>query len=90
MANKHEVIRLHHEHPDWTAPEIAAVLSCSPGYVRATAQRNNLDLPSALRYTPGEPIAYLRDAQPDAEDPAYVVCAKGDPGCFPVYIRRLK
>ncbi len=32
-----------------------------------------------------EPVAYMRDAQPDAEDPAYVVCAKGDPGCFPVY-----
>ena len=31
------------------------------------------------------PIAYLRDAQPDAEDEALVVCAKGDPGAFPVY-----
>lgn len=29
-------------------------------------------------------IAYLRNAQPDAEDEALVVCAKGDPGAFPV------
>tara|TARA_R100001086_G_scaffold200735_1_gene116956 strand:- start:4053 stop:4724 length:672 start_codon:yes stop_codon:yes gene_type:complete len=33
----------------------------------------------------GEPVAYLRDAQPDAEDEALFVCAKGDSGCFPVY-----
>lgn len=33
-----------------------------------------------------EPVAYLRDAQPDAEDEALVVCAKGDNGCFPVYV----
>ena len=32
-----------------------------------------------------QPIAYMRDAQPDAEDRAYVVCAKDDPGAFPVY-----
>lgn len=33
----------------------------------------------------GEPVAHLRDAQPDAEDEALFVCAKGDSGCFPVY-----
>lgn len=32
-----------------------------------------------------EPIAYLRDLQPEAEDEALAVCWKGDPGAFPVY-----
>ena len=32
-----------------------------------------------------DPIAYLRDAQPDAEEPAYFVCIRGDSGAFPVY-----
>lgn len=32
-----------------------------------------------------EPIAYLRDLQPEAEDEALAVCWQGDPGAFPVY-----
>lgn len=32
-----------------------------------------------------EPIAWLRNAQPEAEDEALVVCWQGDPGAFAVY-----
>lgn len=49
MTTKDDVVRLHREHPDWCAAEIAAALGCESAYVRATARRNNLDLPK----TPG-------------------------------------
>jgi hypothetical protein len=45
MAMKDDVIRLHREHPDWCAAEIAAALGCESAYVRATAKRNELVLP---------------------------------------------
>jgi len=34
---------------------------------------------------PGEPVAWLRDLQPDAEDEALAVCNRIDPGAFPVF-----
>ena len=48
MAKNREVLALHRVHPTWTAPQIARVLECDSGYVRATAQRNGIVLPSAL------------------------------------------
>lgn len=48
MATKHQVIQLHREHPDWGSTEIAARLGCMPEYVRSTARRQKIKLPSAL------------------------------------------
>lgn len=44
MANKDQVIALHKRFPKWTAPQIAARLRCDPGYIRATAKRQGLNL----------------------------------------------
>ena len=44
MADKHQVIALA-DGPK-TAQQIAAILKCHDGYVRATAQRNGLSLAS--------------------------------------------
>ena len=44
MANRHDVARLHRQHPEWTAPEMAAALRCTQEYVRATARRRGLTL----------------------------------------------
>lgn len=49
MATKDQVIRLHREHRDWTASQIAARLNCKPAYVRATAKRNYLILRKGSR-----------------------------------------
>lgn len=49
MANKQEVIRMHAENPTFTAADIAERLACSSAYVRATAQRNGLQLPHRKR-----------------------------------------
>lgn len=40
-----DVERVHKLHPDWTAPEIAAELKCSPAYVRATSARREYPIP---------------------------------------------
>lgn len=45
-AMKHLVIDTHRQHRDWTPQQIAQHLNCSDAYVRATAQRNGLVLPS--------------------------------------------
>lgn len=47
MADHNQVIALHRKHPEWSATEIAAQLDCSTGYVRATAHRKRLKLPSS-------------------------------------------
>ena len=47
MATKHEVLILHNKYPKLTAGHIASLLACGDGYVRATAQRCELDLPKA-------------------------------------------
>ena len=47
MTTKHDVIRTHLENPAWSAYEIALHLDCLPEYVRKTASRNGLTLPSA-------------------------------------------
>lgn len=39
----------------------------------------------AARQPEAEPVAWLRDLQPDAEDEALAVCNRIDPGAFPVY-----
>jgi hypothetical protein len=52
MATKDQVITLHREHPDWTAPQIAAELGCGDPYVRATAQRQKLTLRQGRRGPP--------------------------------------
>jgi hypothetical protein len=44
MTTKHDVIRVHREHPEWTARQIADDLDCSREYVSATARRNGLTL----------------------------------------------
>ena len=48
MTTWQDVVRTHLDHPDWTAPEIAARLGCNPAYVRATAQRRKLELVKAI------------------------------------------
>lgn len=45
MATKQQVCDLHKKHPTWTALDIADVLGCGVGYVRATATRCSLTLP---------------------------------------------
>lgn len=49
MTTKHEVLALHREHPDWTGPQIAEKLDCTPEYVTATFRRNGLKLPNSDR-----------------------------------------
>lgn len=44
MATKQQVLKLHAKYPDWTSVEIASLLGCSGGYVRATFERNGLSL----------------------------------------------
>lgn len=51
MATKQQVMDLHRENPDWSAPDIAARLGCKAAYVRATAQRCGLDLPKGKAVT---------------------------------------
>jgi hypothetical protein len=51
LVTKNDVIRLHREHPDWCAAEIAAALGCDSAYVRATARRNKLFLPRTVGRT---------------------------------------
>lgn len=63
MANKHQVIALHAAEPGLTPPQIADRLDCDPAYVRATAQREGLKLPSGLR--PPSAEARLQRAAPD-------------------------
>lgn len=48
MANKNDVIRLHRKYPSLTCTEIAERLDCMPAYVRATARRNGLVLPTRI------------------------------------------
>lgn len=47
MTNQHQVVALHRKHPDWNAVTLAAELDCSAGYIRATAQRKRLKLPTS-------------------------------------------
>lgn len=52
MTTKQDVIRINTKNPTWTARVIAEELGCNPGYVRAVAKREALQLPgseSALR-----------------------------------------
>lgn len=42
MPTKHDVIRVHKEHPDWTVRQVADHLGCMREYVTATAKRNGL------------------------------------------------
>lgn len=44
-----DVVRIHKQNPRWSALEIAAELNCHPGYVRATARRRGLTLPSSVK-----------------------------------------
>ena len=46
-VTKHDVIKVHLQHPDWTAPMIAKFLGCTPSYIHATAKRNGFTLKSA-------------------------------------------
>lgn len=41
---KQSVIDLNHQHPDWTARQIAERLNCTQQYVNKTAARNGLSL----------------------------------------------
>lgn len=45
MANKHDVYRLHREHPTWSVRRIAKSLGCLTAYVRSTAYRNDWKIP---------------------------------------------
>lgn len=47
MATQHLVLETHNQHPNWNANDIARALNCSAGYVRATAHRLKITLPSA-------------------------------------------
>lgn len=49
MTNKHDIIRVHRQHPTWCANEIAAHLGCMAAYVRATARRDHLPIPLQTR-----------------------------------------
>ena len=49
MTTKRDVIRVHHEHPEWGSSEIARELGCCSGYVRATARRYAIALPVRWR-----------------------------------------
>lgn len=40
MANKGQVLELHHQNPNWSAAQIAEKLGCMPEYVRATLSRD--------------------------------------------------
>jgi len=42
MTTKHDVIRLHAEHPEWNSEKIAKALGCKSEYVRSTFKRNGL------------------------------------------------
>jgi len=48
MVTKHDVIRVHQEHPEWCSTEIGRELGCDSAYVRATAQRNGLTLANKM------------------------------------------
>lgn len=49
MTTKHEVIAVHRANPTWSPGDIAHHLGCISAYVRATARRNKLNLPSGLK-----------------------------------------
>lgn len=55
------VIELHRQHRDWPATRIAAELDCEPEYVRATASRKELILPSER--------GYVQDRKPASAHP---------------------
>ncbi len=60
MTTKQQVIDTHLAHPDWTAPEIAAALDCHQAYVRKTAYRLGIRLPTKL--PPRTPESLRRQA----------------------------
>lgn len=49
MTTKWQVIATHRQHRDWDDQQIADHLDCTPEYVRATAKRNNLILPTRMK-----------------------------------------
>lgn len=59
MTTKHDVIRVHREHPEWAAHQIAAHLGCLSGYVRKVAAREGLDLPKGFGISAGPTIEQL-------------------------------
>lgn len=67
MTTKREVITAHRAHPEWSPSDIAIHLGCSTEYVRATAQRNQLKLPRAVR-SHNTRIIYISKAQKAALD----------------------
>lgn len=44
MATKDQVIELHRANPDMNSVDLARLLNCAPGYIRATARREGLTL----------------------------------------------
>lgn len=44
MTTKHEVLALFDAHPEWSSGQVAHVLGCESGYVRATLYRNGRKL----------------------------------------------
>ena len=54
MVTNTQVLKLHREHPEWTAPDIAAAIGSGAAYVRATARRKQISLPTSSRYIKSE------------------------------------
>lgn len=59
MAVRTEVIKVHGDHPDWSAGQIAAHLGCTSEYVRKTAARNALNLPKSKPFM----VTHVRRAE---------------------------
>lgn len=51
MTNKHEVMAINREHPDWTARQIADHLGCMPEYVHKVKELEGLKIPRATTRT---------------------------------------
>jgi hypothetical protein len=45
MTTKHDVMRVHAEHPDWSMAQVAAELGCLRQYVQATCKRYDIPIP---------------------------------------------
>lgn len=64
------VAELHMQHRDWTDADIAAAIGKSNGYVRATAQRLGLVLPSRKRPAPVAETPVQASPEPEAPEAA--------------------
>lgn len=68
MASKQEVINAHRANPEMNSARLADLIGCSSAYVRATAKRSGLRLPT---YGPRRPSGLGERLRPSTKTPYF-------------------